>query len=159
MKTFLIFSDTHGRREGLERLSSLFDENDYIIHLGDGAADMRKYTEAYPEKTYVCQGNNDFYPALPEWVIEEEGVRIFLCHGHRYRVKSGLARLAEEAKKHDCSVALYGHTHTALISEEEGVTMINPGALRFPAGEGGSYCYLVVDKGKIYPTIVGESVF
>jgi hypothetical protein len=159
MKTFLIFSDTHGRRAGIERLAPLFEENDYIIHLGDGAADMREVAERYPDKTYVCQGNNDFYPALSDWVIEEEGVRIFLCHGHKYRVKSGLERLAEEAERRDCTVALYGHTHTASVSELSGVTLINPGSLRFPAGEGGSYCYLVVDKGKVYPTIVGESVF
>lgn len=159
MKTMLIFSDTHGHREGIERLEPLFAENDYIIHLGDGAADMRGVVSAYPEKTYVCQGNCDLYPALHEGEIEAEGVKIFFCHGHKYRVKSGLSSLAEEAKRRGCAAALYGHTHKALISEELGVTLINPGSMRYPAGEGGSYCYLTVNKGKIVPVIVGESFY
>lgn len=159
MKTMIVFSDTHGHREGIGRLEKLFSENDYIIHLGDGAADMRDISREYPEKTYVCQGNCDFYPALAEWELEAEGVKIFFCHGHKYKVKSDLSRLAAEAKKRGCGVALYGHTHRALISEEDGVLLVNPGSLRFPAGEGGSYAYLVVNGDKVTATIVGESVF
>ena len=57
---------------------------------------------------------------------------------------SGLTALAIEAKRRDCQIALYGHTHNALISEIEGVTLINPGSLRYSVGKGGGYCYLVV---------------
>lgn len=159
MKTLVILSDTHGHREGIEKLRGLFAENSYIIHLGDGAADMREISAEYPDKTYVCQGNCDFYPALSEYELDVEGVRIFFCHGHKYRVKSGLSRLAEEAKRRGCRIALYGHTHKALISEENGVLLVNPGSLRYPAGEGGSYCYLTVSGEKVVPVIVGESVF
>mgnify|MGYP001068110727 CR=1 FL=1 len=67
--------------------------------------------------------------------------------------------LAEEAARRGCKAALYGHTHRALISEENGVLLVNPGSLRYPAGEGGSYCYLTVNGDKIYPVLVGESVF
>lgn len=158
MKTLVILSDTHGHKKNVEALSSLFAENDYIIHLGDGAADMREVSEKYPDKTFVCQGNCDLFPALSEWVLEVEGVKIFFCHGHRYRVKSTLAELAAEAKRRGCAVALYGHTHRPLVSEEDGVLLINPGSLRFPAKQGGSYCYLVIQGDKIYPTLVGESV-
>lgn len=42
----------------------LFSENDYVIHLGDGAGDMREVVNAFPEKVFVCQGNCDFVPAL-----------------------------------------------------------------------------------------------
>lgn len=158
MKTMVIVSDSHGHKKNLDALSGVFAENDYIIHLGDGAADMREVSEYYPEKTFVCQGNCDLYPALPEWELEVEKVKIFFCHGHKYRVKYTLSELAAEAKKRGCSVALYGHTHRPLISEIDGVTLINPGSLRYPLHGGGSYCYLVVNGEKIYPTIVGESV-
>lgn len=159
MKTMVVLSDTHGHREGIRRLSGLFAENDFIVHLGDGAADMREVFSRYPEKTYVCQGNCDFYPALPEGELEAEGVKIFFCHGHRYHVKSGLSALAEEARKRGCQVALYGHTHRALVSEENGVLLVNPGSLKAPVGEGGSYAYLVISGGKVTATIVGESVY
>ena len=80
MKTMIIFSDTHGHREGIERLMPLFSENDYVIHLGDGAGDMREVVNAFPEKVFVCQGNCDFVPALSEGELEVEGVKIFFCH-------------------------------------------------------------------------------
>ena len=159
MKTMVILSDTHGHREGIRRLERLFAENDYVLHLGDDAADMREVSAQYPEKTFVCQGNCDLYPALSEWELDVEGVRVFFCHGHRYRVKSGLTALAEEAKKRGCGVALYGHTHRAFVGEVNGVQLVNPGSLKAPAGEGGSYAYLVVNGDKATATIVGESVF
>ena len=74
-------------------------------------------------------------------------------------MKADLSALAEEAARRGCKAALYGHTHRALISEENGVLLVNPGSLRYPAGEGGSYCYLTVNGDKIYPVLVGESVF
>ena len=152
MKTFVMLSDSHGRRGVVEKLSPLFAENDYIVHLGDGAGDMREITERYPEKTDVCKGNCDFVHALEETVIEAEGVSILCCHGHKYGVKSGLAKLAARAKELGCEVALYGHTHRAEIENVDGVLCINPGSAGAYANA--SYCYLVLHNGKATPTIV-----
>ena len=157
MKRLIVLSDSHGNAKGIAELLPLIAENDYVIHLGDGAADMREARGLYPEKVYACGGNCDFFSALPEdGVLEVEGIRIYFCHGHRYGVKSDLLSLALAAKSRDCSVALYGHTHLANIAEWEGVTLINPGSLRYSVGKGGSYCYLVVHKDKVTPVIVGE---
>ena len=53
----------------------LIAENDYVIHLGDGAGDMRQARSLYPEKVYACAGNCDFFSPLPEdGEIEVEGV-------------------------------------------------------------------------------------
>lgn len=93
MKTFVVLSDSHGRRGAIEKLRPLFAENDYIVHLGDGSGDVRGTSGEYPEKTYVLRGNCDFAYGEEECVIEAEGVRLFCCHGHRYGVKSGLQRL------------------------------------------------------------------
>ena len=160
MKKLIVCSDTHGRREGLAEILPLIAENDFIVHLGDGAIDMREIRGEYPEKVYACRGNCDPFSPLPEeGELEVEGVKIFFCHGHRYGVKSDLTALAMEAKRRDCQIALYGHTHNALISEIEGVTLINPGSFRFPVEKGGSYCYLVINKDKFTPVLVGESCF
>lgn len=159
MKKLIVISDSHGNRTGIEKLRPLFEENDYIVHLGDGAGDVREIMDTYPEKVYLCRGNCDFLPYPEEGGIEVDGCKIFYCHGHKYGVKSGLEALAKEAKRRGADVALYGHTHRALITQIDGVTLINPGSLKRPAFEGGSYCYLVVHKGKITPVIVGESVY
>lgn len=160
MKKFVIVSDTHGNRKGLESLTPLIAENDYIVHLGDGVGDMREIMSEYPEKVYLCAGNCDFFsPFSQEGEIGVESIKIFYCHGHKYGVKSGLQALAEESKRRGCEIALYGHTHRAKIEEIDGITLINPGALKAPVGKGGSYCYLVVNKDKCTPVLVGESVF
>lgn len=156
MKTFVILSDTHGNVKNLDALSRLFDECDYIVHLGDGAWDMREIQEKYPEKTYVLQGNCDIRPALKDAEIQAESVKIFACHGHAYSVKSGWEKLAREAKKRGADIALYGHTHQAEIREVDGILCINPGTLSYPLHRGGTYCYLVVHGKKATPVIVGE---
>ena len=160
MKRIIVISDSHGNVKGVEGLRQLIAENDYVIHLGDGAADMREIRMEFPDKVYQCGGNCDFFSPLPEsGELEIEGLKIFYCHGHKYHVKSELSTLAYAAKSRDCEIALYGHTHDALITEMGGVTLINPGSLRRDVGQGGSYCYLVIHKGKATPVIVGESVF
>ena len=157
MKKLIIVSDTHGNPSGLESISSLIAENDYLIHLGDGANDLRELRTRHPDKVYACSGNCDFYSPIPEdGILEVERLSIYFCHGHRYGVKSDLYALAQAAKARGCEIALYGHTHIAKISEVDGVTLINPGSLRYPLGKGGSYCYLVISKDKATPVLVGE---
>ena len=152
MKTFVILSDTHRNTKPLDKIATVLAECDYIIHLGDMASDARELARAYPEKTVVIRGNNDFSGGAYEWVIEEDGCRIYCCHGHRLGVKHGLERLAQEAKEHGCEIALYGHTHRAAVDLVDGVLCINPGAIGSFADA--SYCYLVLHKGKATPTIV-----
>lgn len=152
MKTFLIVSDSHGRRGALDKVRPLFAENDFLVHLGDGSSDMRETFSRYPEKTYICRGNCDFSYGAEEYVLEAEGLSLLVCHGHRYGVKSGLTKLAARAKQLGCEIALYGHTHRANIETVDGVLCINPGAAGSYSEP--SYCYLVLHSGKATPTIV-----
>lgn len=159
MKTVLVVSDTHGSRKGIDALRARVDENDYLIHLGDGALDVRAELSAYPDKVYFCAGNCDYLSALPtEGELEIEQVKIFYCHGHTYGVKSGLEKLAKTAKERGCQVALYGHTHRVKIDVVDGVTLINPGSARYSVESGGGYAYIVVHKDKVTPVLVGEGV-
>ena len=153
MKTFVIISDTHRNTKPLDKIATVLAECDYIIHLGDMAGDARELMRAYPEKTYVLAGNNDFFGGGSELVLDDEGRRIFACHGHRYGVKSGTERLVAAAKERLCDIALYGHTHEAEVREENGVLLINPGCMTAYAPHK-SYCYLVVNGKKAVPTIV-----
>ena len=159
MKKLIIISDSHGNVKGVDDLLPLVAENDYLIHLGDGVTDIRELRDAYPNKVYFCAGNCDVYSQYPtEGVLEVGGVRIFYCHGHQYGVKQDLLTLALATKSRGCDVALYGHTHEANIKQYDGVTLINPGTLRYGVGKGGSYCYLVIHQGKITPVIVGDGL-
>lgn len=160
MKKIIVVSDTHGSAKGLDKLRPLIAENDMVIHLGDGVNDIRPIFSKYPEKVYAVSGNCDFSPLFPqEEELDVESVRIFICHGHKYGVKSGLGVLAAQAKRRGCALVFYGHTHQASVMQIDGVTLINPGTLRCPAGEGGSYAYVVIHGRKITPVIVGENVY
>lgn len=156
MKTILVLSDTHGRKAEIEKLSAVFKDVDYIIHLGDGHRDMLEVSALYPEKTYLMKGNCDMFPALKEEVLETEGVRFLLCHGDLYGVKSTLKKVVERAKERDCQVVLYGHTHRAEIETEDGVLCVCPGSLRYPIHLGGSYALINVEKAKAYPVLIGN---
>jgi putative phosphoesterase len=158
MKKAVIISDSHGNLNAVRKLYPIFEENDIIVHLGDGAGDIREFYKENPEKVYLCAGNCDFFSPYPsEGTFIMDGVEIFYTHGHNYRVKSHLYALSERAKELGCKIALYGHTHTPSIDEVNGITCINPGSLRFEVGKGGSYCYLVVHGEKVTPVIVGEN--
>ena len=155
--TLLIVSDTHGRYERLARLCEMHRDVDALIFLGDGLSDLRSVLDECPQKTHFCAGNCDYAAYYPtDGVLEVENVKIFYCHGHKYGVKQELLTLALAAKSRGCDIALYGHTHEAKITQMEGVTLINPGTLRYAVGKGGSYCYLVIHQGKITPVIVGN---
>ena len=157
MKKIIVLSDSHGNSTVIDSLRPLIAENDMLVHLGDGVQDLRAILAEYPEKVYFCAGNCDFFAGYPtEGVLDIEGVRILYCHGHRYGVKNGLEELARCAKTRGCDIALYGHTHEAKISQIDGVTLINPGTMRYALDRGGSYCYLVINGTKFTPVLVGE---
>lgn len=153
MKSFIIVSDSHRNRAALDNLDGVFAECDYIVHLGDLSTDGGYTRNKYPDKTIVINGNCDLDKmGDDEKVVEVEGVKIFMCHGHTYGVKQALFHLAEEAKAAGCSIALYGHTHCAKVDEIDGVKLINPGNLsRYSSN---SYCYLAVHNGKATEVIV-----
>ncbi len=155
MKKIVVLSDTHHREENLKRITPILLENDLVIHLGDYVSDMNGLKAQLGDKLIQIKGNCDFMSqADDEQIINVEGVRIFLTHGHRYNVKTTLINLGYEALSKGCQLALYGHTHMADITEFEGVKLVNPGSLSVPRNGVPSYCYLLIYGGKVYPKIV-----
>ena len=153
MKSFVIVSDSHRNREALDKLDGLFAECDYIVHLGDLSSDGGYVRQKYPQKTIVINGNCDLdRMGDDEKIIEAEGVKIFMCHGHRYSVKQTLDRLVYAARERGCAVALYGHTHEARCEEIGGVLTVNPGTLSRYGRQ--SYCYMTVHDGRTVEKIV-----
>lgn len=153
MKTVTVVSDSHGNRRAMEKLDGIFAESDYIIHLGDGVSDGARVKSRYPDKTYLLNGNCDGVKLGEEQtVLEIEGVKIFACHGDKFGVKSGTARLVAKAAENGCSVALFGHTHKPTEQTVDGITLFNPGTLsRYSRN---TYLYLVINGEKAVGKIV-----
>jgi len=102
---------------------------DALVHLGDGADDARLIAEAANLPLFQVAGNGDFTQLPGERIEVFSGVRTLLTHGHNYRVKHSLLRLALRAREAEAALVLYGHTHIAAVDMAQGAVIINPGAL------------------------------
>ena len=153
----LIVSDTHGRHDKFDKTLEKAGKIDLMIHLGD-IQDEEDYMEI-ASGCPVCMvaGNNDYFSELPYERTEViEGKKMFLTHGHSYAAHSGLRRLAEEGRKHQAEVVLFGHTHVPCVEEQEGILFVNPGSLTYPRQEGHKSSYAIMeisDSGEIHVEI------
>lgn len=156
----LVFSDSHGMTDNMETaLAEHRGAFDAVIHLGDGAGDLKRY--ALPEGTRVIAvaGNyEDFFSAyvphdyLPEVTAELGGVKVLCVHGHRYGVKSSVDRAAARAAEVGASLLLFGHTHTprdssVVLPSGEILRIFNPGAVG--RGYPSSYGIVEIRNGQI----------
>ncbi len=128
---FLIVSDSHGRDDNLRRAILSQPTAQVVIHLGDGQEELARARSSFPEKMFLqVRGNCDWGSALPvanEYTVD--GVKIFYTHGHAYGVKSGLYTAVCAARERRAQVLLFGHTHQPLTDYEDGLYILNPGAL------------------------------
>lgn len=141
----LLLSDSHGNSARLMQIKRLLaaEPVDAILFAGDGHGDMSRLNA--PCEIYEARGNCDVFSRQPdEQVVELQGVRIFLTHGHLYSVKRVLGRLASQAKASQAGYAVYGHSHRQEVNLINGVRCINPGAL-----QSGQYAKLSLPEGRL----------
>lgn len=127
----LVISDAHGMRRRIEMVIELHPEADAVIFLGDGARDIPEVEKYFPDKKFYCVcGNCDFATGYPESRLEIlAGKRVFFTHGHLFGAKSGEEQLRAAARGAGADILLYGHTHTPVTNYEDGLYIMNPGAL------------------------------
>ncbi len=130
MPKIIVFSDSHGTEDAMVEVVER-ERPDRILFLGDGWEDMIAITTLFPTIPLIrVPGNMDFQPGVPlERVAELYGRRIFLCHGHTYRVKSGLDRLLAQGHRFGADITLYGHTHRGYCDMDRGMWVMNPGSI------------------------------
>ncbi len=113
----LILSDTHGKGDLIEKASKLTRPH-LILFCGDGLRDFDDGDHLCP--IYAVRGNCDYFyvPRMGDiddtLTLNVDGVKLFVTHGHRYGVKSGLGALIAQAAKEDADAAIFGHTHEPL---------------------------------------------
>ena len=141
----LVLSDSHNMLADAEKAIEKHG-CEYIIFLGDVAEDAETLRKFYPRKAIAAvKGNNDYFSDLPEKITPVyEGHKVYCCHGHTHRVKSGLTSLYYAAKSENCDVTLFGHTHIQFAEEHDGILFLNPGSVGFK----GNYAILSLEKNK-----------
>ena len=124
----LVFSDSHGAMgkmvEAMEH-----ERPHHVFFLGDDYRDGIEVSELYPDIPMdIVRGKCDWGKGPDLRVVELEGVRFLLTHGHLQYVKSGLDELPQEAKNRQVQVACFGHTHLAKVVYRDGIYLMNPGS-------------------------------
>lgn len=149
MKKILIFSDTHGYTDPCIRIIEKAGPVSAVIHAGDCVRDAEDLEFIYPDiPFYYVRGNNDFLSRAPDRITALiDGKRIFVTHGHEQRVKyeSSCATLRDAAAKSNPDLVVFGHTHIPYISYDYGITLLNPGSVRFTR----TYAVAEIENGKI----------
>lgn len=124
-----VFSDSHGNVDHMLSAIAAY-RPDCIIHLGDMTGDADFIAAQFPHKAFLnVAGNCDFAPAVEgSRLVELEGVRIFMAHGHRHGVKFGLDAFANSVCCSGAKLGLFGHTHRAVHHQLKGIQLFNPGS-------------------------------
>ena len=144
----MVASDIHGSIGWAGRIIEKYKETgaDKLLLLGDllyhgprndlpsdyAPKEVIALLNEYKKDILAVRGNCDFGTELKNVLIcVIEGVTIFMTHGHLSYVKYeyDLDTLTSQALEAGADIALFGHTHDQHISENRGVTLINPGSV------------------------------
>jgi uncharacterized protein len=124
---FLITSDIHGNIEALAEIAERHQDVSYHLNAGDMCLNQKQYERFH---VITVKGNNDFGSDEPYFrIVELEGKKVLISHGHLEHVKFGLEKLVIKAKMHQADLCIFGHTHERYMMVKEGILMINPGSL------------------------------
>ena len=126
----LVLSDSHGELSGMETAVER-EQPRMILHLGDCWRDAERLAERYPDIPMEhVPGNCDWGSFdQPERLLEFEGVRVLMMHGHTRNVKSSPLAAQYAAREWGADVLLFGHTHRPLVDYDGTLYTMNPGAI------------------------------
>lgn len=145
-----VVGDTHGHIKEIQAaLEGL--KLDGMLFTGDFLSDGRRLGKRLSLPFYGVAGNCDRGSEdIQERLLDVEGHRIFIVHGHQYGVKHGLLKLCYRAAELEAEAVLFGHTHMPMAEEIDGIWLVNPGSPSNPRGGSlPSYALLEIEEGAI----------
>lgn len=156
-----IMSDSHGDIAAIRRGFQVMDPVDEWLHAGDYAQDANFVEKISKVPVTAVAGNTDGSIVHAKWdeFIEINGIKIWLTHGHRYKVKLGIQELIWWGHQYDVQLVVFGHTHIPEITTAEQLMLVNPGSIAFPS-QGRKPTMALVEisaTGQIRPRIVEVS--
>ena len=127
----LVFSDSHKVIQPMRDAIRLHNP-DYVIHLGDHAADAETLRQEFPLLPIVgVPGNCDIPSAPLQHKANYDGVLILMSHGHIWNVKHNYLPAVLAGRQAGANVVLFGHTHIPFCEQmEDGMWVMNPGSIR-----------------------------
>ena len=121
----LVFADSHGQRQVMAQIAAK-EQPMLILHLGDHESDCEDTFGGI--RVVKVRGNCDYGSAEETSRRFDLGnAKIFMTHGHLYRVKFELDTLTKAALAAGANVILFGHTHRPYLQKYPHYTIMNPG--------------------------------
>ena len=170
---YLVVSDIHGSAYYAKKLKEIFEKENpnKIILLGDlyyhgprnalteeyNPSEVSKILNSYKEILRCTKGNCDAEvdEMISEFKFEDKfeininGVNFFFSHGHNYNIDN-VPPVGD--------VVIYGHFHTAMIEEENGIIFANPGSISLPKNNT-PHSYMIIDDKEIIIKDVEGNVY
>ena len=154
-----VISDSHYDESSINAVKKHLNDVDILLHCGDGAPDTKSLTSDFTGEIYAVRGNCDASNEYPvERIIEVMGTKIFMTHGHRYNVKYEYNTIFYKGKEVEADLVLFGHSHKALISSFDGITIMNPGSITLPYGNAKKTMGIIELDGKNKPELYIKEV-
>ena len=148
-----VISDSHGNKDSINKIKKKISNADVLLFLGDGENDLAEITNDFTGEVFAVRGNCDITGKYPEeQILEIQGKKIFICHGHRYNVKYGYNSIYYRGKEIGADIVLFGHSHIPIIEEYNGIILMNPGSISHGMGRLNKtlgYIDLIDDKAPI----------
>ena len=168
----VIASDIHGSAAYTRQLMGAFDaqQADLLVLLGDiynhgprnplpldyAPMQVAEMLNSIRDKLVVIRGNCDSevdamisrFAFVEQAILVIGGKKIYCTHGHRHNIDAMPPMMQGD-------VLVYGHVHTVMCTQKEGVTVLNPGSISLPHDD--KHAYIVVDdKGAQIVTLQGD---
>ncbi len=160
MTRVAVVSDSHGDFRFVGKLRAAVGRVDWLLHAGDHIYDAPRIANSLgvePSRVRAVAGNCDHPARDPvHQVVELDGVRILMTHGHHYGVKGDLQRLLYRGAEDGARVVIFGHSHVPINVEERGILLLNPGSLSQPRipGDPPSAALLEIEQGQVVAQLV-----
>lgn len=170
----LFASDLHGSAAYTKRLLAVAEQEDpdLVVLLGDiynhgprnplpldyAPMEVAEMLNAVRDKLLVIRGNCDSevdqmiskFHFVKEAVLAIGNKKVYCTHGHIYNAEN-LPALCQG------DVLVYGHFHTVMHREVDGITILNPGSISLPKDV---RAYIVMDEtGYAIRSIDGDLLF
>lgn len=125
----IVFADSHTDVSTMLSIVK-FERPDAVLHLGDQIADGLELQKNIDIIIYLVRGNTDQdNDENEEMLLTLESKRIYMTHGHLYKVEDSLTALRNAGIRVGAQIVLFGHTHQPFLTYMDGIWFMNPGRI------------------------------
>lgn len=155
-----IMSDSHGNLSMARMAINSMGTVDLLVHLGDYCHDAKILAAELQRDIIYVKGNCDFSSDVPnEKLLDIEGLKIYITHGHQQGVKWGHDGIVQKGRSLGADIVLFGHSHVSEIFLDGSILFMNPGSVGEPRGGYEATCGIIeIKNGKPYPYILSINI-